>query len=506
MRRPTVHVPLVLAAALLTGCAAEATDGTPGPTPAPAEEPTAVPGVTTSVTVLDRDIELEVGPLVDAGEHSVLMLSARDVSRAPAEEPLELGAIWGDDRAPGYGAHGIRLVDAVSGTVQEEVAATSGELEVPAGEPVEAQVAFGAVEGDTTAVMLPLMGLVEDVPVVPAEEAGVDVAAVVADLDIDAEAREGQIASYTEAVDSSTDTRVVEEQVKINVAADVLFAPTSADLSPDADATLQGVATQLAGYGAGALTVIGHTDDVDDDAYNQDLSERRAAAVAARLGALTDLGAYEVVTEGRGESEPRVEGTGKEARAVNRRVELVFVPDAAPDAGTVGATSAAELPESTGPTGTGAQGVTLAGGSGEVTVRLAEVRRLGDYLVGEVEVAHQAGEVSTIGTWFSVGGGNNSRGEAAIYHQYSTNNLTLVHGGQRIYPVDYYIEGDKQFRGLTELEAKTDLAEGETVTLTAVWPGVDADTVTLDVHNDSTFTGALEGQPPFRLTDIPVVE
>ncbi|MFD1506531.1 OmpA family protein [Georgenia yuyongxinii] len=505
-RRTTIILPFLGAVGLLAGCTAQDPGAEASPTASETPSATATPaapaGVTTTAVVGAAEITVEVGPLVNDGAVSVLPLTA---VAADGAEPVDLAQYWTFGAGERPGPHALRLVDPVAGTVQEEIAASTDPLVAGPDQPVTGYVAFGAVDVEDVAVMIPMVGLVEDVPVILAADAGEDAVQALGELaEPGATAHEATLNTYTEALDDSSDTRVVEDEVEINVAADVLFAPTSADLSPDADATLTGVAEQLADYGAGELTIIGHTDAVDDDAANQALSEQRAAAVATRLGTLADLGAYTVATEGRGESEPRAEGTSTEARAQNRRVELQFRPEETPTAGVVGGASGVELPASAGPTGPGSEGVTLEGRDGsQVAVRLAQVRRLGDYLVGEVEVSHVAGEVASIGNWFSVGTAANSRGSFAPTQQFSPTNLTLVDGGQRIYPLDYQM-GEEDPRGLTELAARTGLTAGEQVTLTVVWPGVPADSVTLDVHNEDDNPVAYSFQPPFRLTDIEV--
>ena len=104
--------------------------------------------------------------------------------------------------------------------------------------------------------------------------------------------------------------------MKVTVSNDVSFESDSADLSADAEGILKGVSDTIASYpDGGALTVTGHTDDVADDAYNQTLSEKRAQAVSDRLGQLTPLSAWTVQTTGKGETEPRAQGTDDTARA-----------------------------------------------------------------------------------------------------------------------------------------------------------------------------------------------
>lgn len=80
------------------------------------------------------------------------------------------------------------------------------------------------------------------------------------------------------------------------------------------------------------LVLEGHTDSVGTDQYNQDLSERRAAAVKAKLVEMYDLEPTRITTIGYGESKPIADNDTDEGRARNRRVigELSFT-EVAPD-------------------------------------------------------------------------------------------------------------------------------------------------------------------------------
>jgi OOP family OmpA-OmpF porin len=74
------------------------------------------------------------------------------------------------------------------------------------------------------------------------------------------------------------------------------------------------------------IAVDGHTDAIGGDAYNQKLSERRAAAVASYLAA-HGVTASRLHTRGYGESHPVASNDTDEGRAQNRRVELNVVGD-----------------------------------------------------------------------------------------------------------------------------------------------------------------------------------
>ena len=88
--------------------------------------------------------------------------------------------------------------------------------------------------------------------------------------------------SFSRELAGAVTTAASTEKVEISLGSDVLFAIDSADLTPEAQAAIDVAPQQLAGRAPGTVDVVGHTDDVDDDAHNQDLSERRAAASQRR--------------------------------------------------------------------------------------------------------------------------------------------------------------------------------------------------------------------------------
>jgi outer membrane protein OmpA-like peptidoglycan-associated protein len=111
----------------------------------------------------------------------------------------------------------------------------------------------------------------------------------------------------------------------VNLPQDILFAVDSFAVRPDLRNELQAVAANLQRYPASTIRVVGHTDSDGDAAYNQQLSERRASAVA---GVLLDAGvpAQRVRTLGLGESQPVASNLNAAGKAQNRRVEIVIVP------------------------------------------------------------------------------------------------------------------------------------------------------------------------------------
>ena len=102
----------------------------------------------------------------------------------------------------------------------------------------------------------------------------------------------------------------------------ILFASGSDRIRPESTPVLQEIVAMLEQHPDLTLRIEGHTDDVGDDAANQALSERRAAAVKDWLGTTGRIADARLVTAGLGESKPAVQGTTAEAREQNRRVEL----------------------------------------------------------------------------------------------------------------------------------------------------------------------------------------
>jgi OOP family OmpA-OmpF porin len=73
------------------------------------------------------------------------------------------------------------------------------------------------------------------------------------------------------------------------------------------------------------LSIDGHTDGIASDAFNFDLSKRRAAAVKNPLVMRYGIDARRLTTNGFGKSRPRDTNETPEGRARNRLVELVRI-------------------------------------------------------------------------------------------------------------------------------------------------------------------------------------
>lgn len=105
----------------------------------------------------------------------------------------------------------------------------------------------------------------------------------------------------------------------------ILFATDSAAVSAQGQNDLYTVARNLQQYPNSTIRVVGHTDSTGSQAYNQDLSQRRARSVT---GILTAAGVAQarITTEGRGSAQPIASNDTANGRAQNRRVEIQVYP------------------------------------------------------------------------------------------------------------------------------------------------------------------------------------
>ncbi|MBT8479338.1 MAG: OmpA family protein [Gemmatimonadetes bacterium] len=99
----------------------------------------------------------------------------------------------------------------------------------------------------------------------------------------------------------------------------ILFAFDSDALLPESTPVLTDMVSTLENHPELAIVIEGHTDSVGDDAYNLDLSERRAGSVVAYL-VENGIDAGRLLADGKGESEPVADNATPEGRQQNRRV------------------------------------------------------------------------------------------------------------------------------------------------------------------------------------------
>ena len=487
--------------------------------------------------VMGHKVSVEVSPVIRQDETSYIALKLTRASDDASVKEINISSYGGDDNklktdnylgapttyGPGTGASWTKLLDLGSGRVWSAVDGSGAFLYLSPGEETTSYLSFGKVDTDSVTVMVPMAGFttVSVLDADDAKKAGINLATAKKELakwpnaiTKDKDTAPVTIERYTRALDDSTSTHAGSKDITVTLASDVTFASDSADLASGAEAQLQTVASQLKQHpDGGTLTIVGHTDDVQDDAYNQTLSEKRANAVKTRLEQLTSLDKWQTSVSGKGESEPKINDTSDQARAANRRVEITLTPTGGttPKNNTTATPSTSgggKLPDPQGPVAKGDEGVTLTtkstDTSGEVTITLDHVTRSGGYLLGTVTCTVKNGSTGAQlhpllqdpQTALS-----NQRDEdgSAVQTLLASDGLTLLSNGERIFPADYLDAYNKQHLPLTELNLY-DRLKGGTTTVCVVWPDPGGDTITLD-HAKGKYS------PPdtaYRLTNIPV--
>lgn len=116
-------------------------------------------------------------------------------------------------------------------------------------------------------------------------------------------------------------TRVSQSQIMLNFPSDLTFDYDRDGVKSQFVPTLQNVGSVLRDYNQTTVDVYGHADSTGADAYNQDLSERRAMNVASVLmqgGVIRQR----IIAQGYGETRPIADNSTDSGRARNRRVEV----------------------------------------------------------------------------------------------------------------------------------------------------------------------------------------
>lgn len=108
---------------------------------------------------------------------------------------------------------------------------------------------------------------------------------------------------------------------KVTLAGDALFATNSDQLSAAGQATLDEFAARAQQVKLTHIDVVGHADSRGADAYNLDLSVRRAVTVKSYLES-KGISPAIIFASGKGETQPVASNDTAEGRAQNRRVDI----------------------------------------------------------------------------------------------------------------------------------------------------------------------------------------
>jgi len=119
--------------------------------------------------------------------------------------------------------------------------------------------------------------------------------------------------------------KMPNDVVRITMTSHTAFDTDSVNIKPAFHSTLDKLADVVVRYGKTSLTVVGHTDNVGSNQYNQKLSERRAVSVAQYFES-RHVSPLRLATLGKGEGEPVASNTTESGRSANRRVEIYVEP------------------------------------------------------------------------------------------------------------------------------------------------------------------------------------
>jgi outer membrane protein OmpA-like peptidoglycan-associated protein len=112
-----------------------------------------------------------------------------------------------------------------------------------------------------------------------------------------------------------------DNQLKLSVPSDVSFDTGRADIKPNMRPILDQLASGLAAQANTELRIIGHTDSIGSDEYNDRLSMERAQSTRQYL-VERGVSPRQIQVAGRGEHEPVADNNSDSGRARNRRVEI----------------------------------------------------------------------------------------------------------------------------------------------------------------------------------------
>lgn len=115
------------------------------------------------------------------------------------------------------------------------------------------------------------------------------------------------------------------DRIILNMPSNITFDTDQDSLKPGFFPTLNSVAIVLRKFNKTLIDINGHTDSTGSLAHNQELSDRRAQAVASYLGG-QGIEPRRISAVGFGPSRPVASNASEAGRAQNRRVEITIAP------------------------------------------------------------------------------------------------------------------------------------------------------------------------------------
>ena len=118
-------------------------------------------------------------------------------------------------------------------------------------------------------------------------------------------------------------TRTAPDEIRLDMSSDITFDFNRAYVRREFMPRLYDLARTMRAHPGMFARVVGHTDAIGSDSYNQALSERRAEAVTAALEDF-NISDNRLIASGMGEFEPIASNATDSGRARNRRVEILL--------------------------------------------------------------------------------------------------------------------------------------------------------------------------------------
>lgn len=504
----TTVIAVILAVSLLAGCAGSGSDakdsGENGRITRSDARPDRVFATRTQEFPQGK-ITAEIYPVQVVDDHVVVVI---DYSLEGPKSVYLKSAMGFDYVLYHYTFDPVRLVDLAGNRVwtlgkhgYNPVVSNSFHQSIELGETLRTVSMFGAPDTPTVDVLLYRFGLIENVPVIQGDES----TPTVESLRLSGEISfpdPTPIRTYIEAYDKSKSVQSSGKEQTVTIASDVLFATDQDVLGAEAEKVIDEAAAAIKKTaGSGQIQIVGHTDDVASDEYNLDLSRRRAASVAKRLGSALGS-AFILTTDGKGKSEPVVEGTSDEARAQNRRVEIRFTASSTP------VLPGGDIPEATVPVAVGHDEVEMdmskyfnsvrSSYQGEFwKVSVSKVVRRDGYLVGTI-MATRKTDVCSPG--YLQSSGLFAGQPYGLYN--SSCSLYLLSANGKVFPAQYTVPlGHSEgyvWHGLADSsfsvsEGNTPIVGGK-IQYTVIWPDPDPGAKAISI----------EDKGMFRIVDIPV--
>lgn len=119
--------------------------------------------------------------------------------------------------------------------------------------------------------------------------------------------------------------KLPQDALLVTMTTQTAFDIDSSVIKSGFNTTLVRIAKIVNKYGKTSLVIVGHTDSTGSQAYNQQLSEKRASSVGQFLQGQGVI-PQRISTYGMGEDKPRASNATSQGRTLNRRVEIFIEP------------------------------------------------------------------------------------------------------------------------------------------------------------------------------------